>query len=328
MLQHNRDNMYTCSICSKTFKRLVYFRNHKKTHDENKKPNIYECNKCSYKTKRINYYRNHMKKKHPVKISSNDYNYISKYMKTSLFDSSNNNDPIISINGIPQVVYLCWFSHKDYLPHFSFKRMNALKSLISNIGVPVIILTTENYKAFEVKDYPIHEAFNYLTGVHKADYLRCYMLHHYGGGYHDIKFRDSGWENEWDKFDGENTWILGKREERASSVGYPPGQKHIQKYFNKLCSMCWIICKPKTPFTTELLSTIHKILDKHLPELKKHPGPVPRGCYSDTPFSPAPKDSYPLRWLEILGEIFHPLMLKYNNHIKFGLSGGIKKSYK
>jgi hypothetical protein len=37
------------------------------------------------------------------------------------------------------------------------------------------------------------------------------------------------------------------------------------------------------------------------------------------------KNNYLLRWLEVMGEIFHPLMLKYNEHIKFGLQDDLKK---
>ena len=31
--------------------------------------------------------------------------------------------------------------------------------------------------------------FDYLAANHKSDYLRAYMLYHYGGAYHDVKWR-------------------------------------------------------------------------------------------------------------------------------------------
>ena len=67
------------------------------------------------------------------------------------------------------------------------------------------------------------------------------------------------------------------------------------------------------------------MLNDKYEELIKHPGYKSSGYYSDKPFSPAEENNYPLRWLEVMGEIFHPLMLKYGDHIKFGLPDALKK---
>lgn len=40
---------------------------------------------------------------------------------------------------------------------------------------------------FILKDAPLHPSYSFLSGVHRSDYLRCYLMHHYGGGYSDIK---------------------------------------------------------------------------------------------------------------------------------------------
>lgn len=40
---------------------------------------------------------------------------------------------------------------------------------------------------FSVPEEPIHKAFEFLSLIHKSDYLRCYLLYHYGGGYTDVK---------------------------------------------------------------------------------------------------------------------------------------------
>ena len=74
-----------------------------------------------------------------------------------------------------------------------------------------------------------------------------------------------------------------------------------------------------------------KILEKSLKDLdnlKKYPAILPGGYYADKPFDLAPNKSYPLRWLEVAGEHFHPLMLKYSQHIKFGLPDALSKRYK
>jgi hypothetical protein len=283
-----------------------------------------ECDKCDFKCRKERYMNAHKNKFHPDtnrEISKEQYNFIKPFMKDNL-------DGIKIVNGVPKVVFVCWFSHKTFLPLMTENRFAALKSLIGNIGVPVIMITSENYMNFEIGKSPIHEAFNYLTGVHKADYLRGYLMNHYGGGYHDVKYRDLGWKDEWKKLKKSSVWIVGRRERKEQWIGYPPGQKHIQKEFNKLATMCWIICRPHTLYTKELLEKVNNTLDKHLDMLKKYPAEIPRGYYDDKPFDMAPPNSYPLRWLEILGEIFHPLMLKYNKHLVFDLPDAAPKRYK
>ena len=213
----------------------------------------------------------------------------------------------------------------------SYRRFEAYKSLVNNIEVPVILLTHKNYKYFEKKGHPIHKAFEYLSANHKSDYLRAYMLHYYGGAYHDVKWRIESWKNEWKKANwtkDENIWIYGRKEKNQNAIGYPPGMKHIQKEYNKLVTMCWVICKKNTKYTQELIDKIENILDQKYQKLIKFPGYKSSGYYSSKPFSPAEENNYPLRWLELMGEIFHPLMLKYNSKIKFGLPDTLKKTYK
>ena len=40
---------------------------------------------------------------------------------------------------------------------------------------------------FILPEHPLHKGFEYLSAVHKSDYLRCYFMRFYGGGYSDIK---------------------------------------------------------------------------------------------------------------------------------------------
>jgi hypothetical protein len=269
-------------------------------------------------------------KKHISFINHNNYHK----KQEQFFDQFNKKsfENIEYINDVPKVVYICWFGgYCKKLPLMSNKRFLAFKSLVENIDIPVILLTYKNYKFFEKKDHPIHKSFEYLSANHKSDYLRAYMLHYYGGGYHDVKWRKESWKNEWEKDNwtkNENIWIYGRKEKYESAIGYPPGMKYIQKEYNKLVTMCWIICKKKTKYTQELINKIEDILDQKYQELNKFPGYKSSGYYSSDPFSPAEENNYPLRWLEIMGEIFHPLMLKYNDKIKFGLKDALKKRYK
>ena len=237
--------------------------------------------------------------------------FLIPYMQYSL-------DKITYINDVPKVVFICWFGQMDLEPEFTIRRYNALVSLITNIKVPVIFLTRQNYKSFEKQDFPYHQAFQYLSGNHKSDYLRAYMLHHYGGGYHDIKFRESSWENEWEKFKDPNVWMVGRREMKPDVIGHIS----VKEHYSKLATMGWIICKHNTPYTQELLNSINTILDKHLSDLILYPALKPRYPDEDANIK------YPLRWLEIMGEIFHPIMFKYHQHIEYGLPDILYKTYK
>ena len=262
-----------------------------------------------------------------MSIKKYHYNYLKQFMKNDLTN-------IEIINGVPKVVYIFWFSHLEHIPEFTIRRFNALQSLINNIKIPVIIITQENYKFWILKEHPLVKSFKYLSGVHKSDYLRVYILYHYGGGYHDIKWREKSWENEWNKFENNNIWFIGRREFKKEQIGYNPFLyektiqeqylKTIQEQYSKMITMSWIISKPYNNCMKIMLHEIETILNNKLTELELNPAPISRcgigvGCN---------ENEYPLRWLEILGEIFHPLILNYTEHIDYTLPDILYKTYK
>jgi len=229
---------------------------------------------------------------------------------------------INSVHGVLKCVFVCWFGgYNNYLVKMSENRTRAFESLVSNINVPVVLIDRENYKSFEVPGNPFHKGFLYLSATHKSDYMRVYMLYHYGGGYHDIKYRNTGWEQEWEKDDwilDDNVWMYGRTEFYSQWIGVKPGEPDIRKFHNSLISMNYIISKKKTPYLKELLEKIHQLLDEKLDKLVKYPG-YESGYYNDRLYDPVPEHSYPFRWSEIGAEIHHALMLKYKDHIKHGL---------
>ena len=287
--------MYECSLCSATYRKSASLNAHMSEHIKNK-------------------------------------NILSKYvLNVKVFSN------IIKIHNVPKIVYVCWFGGYKCNTYNSMmsitpNRMGAFNSMVYNIQSPVCLLTFDNFRRLIKPDFQVHRAFPFLSGVHKSDYARCYMLHHYGGGYHDIKYRDESWAECWEKdnwLEDDSIWMYGRREKDAEAIGYPPGMQHIQSEYEKMITMGWIICKPYTPFTHDLMQQIHDKLDSVYDQLRIYPGLKSSGYYADKPFDPVPEESYPLRWLELLGEIFHPLMLKYTDHIKFGLPDALKsKRYK
>jgi hypothetical protein len=242
------------------------------------------------------------------------------------------NNPTInelkSINGVLYVVFICWFGST-----ISENRKNALLSLIKNIGVPYILITDDNVYSFQVKNKPYNKAFYFLSGNHKSDYLRSYLLHNYGGGYHDIKYRNISWVNEWNDFKNKNIWIKSRHETRHSHIGYDidnPKSIWIQDKYSEIGTMGWVICRAQTNYTKELLTEIEKTLNKHYFNLVKNPSKTNGGYYSDKPFNKVndPENNYPMRWLEIMGEKFHLLMYKYRDNMILNLPDADLRNYK
>uniref|UniRef100_A0A6C0KKG5 Glycosyltransferase 2-like domain-containing protein n=1 Tax=viral metagenome TaxID=1070528 RepID=A0A6C0KKG5_9ZZZZ len=259
-----------------------------------------------------------------ITTSQDKSDFLELYIK-------NNLDGIENINGIYKCVFVCWFGgYKTDFPEMSQNRFHAFQSLVSNIKIPVILITYKNYKSFELHEYPYHEAFEYLSATHKSDYMRQYLLHHYGCGYHDIKYRTQSWENEWEKDNwtsDENIWMYGRTELLPQWVAFKPGEENIQKYHMDLISTNYIICRKNTPFLEELITRVHSILDDKLEILKKYPG-FEAGYYNDCVYEPVPENSYPFRWFETNGEIHHALMLKYKAHIKHGIPDVEYRNYR
>src|SRR3989339_110293 len=268
---------------------------------------MFKCDFCGETFKKNIYFNNHVKNHEENSL------FLEQYIKTSF-------DDIEFINGTPKVVFVVWFGgYGNEMFLMPMNRFNCFKDLVQSIKVPIILITQKNYKYFIKEEHPIHDAFQYLTGNHKSDYLRAYLLCHYGGGYHDVKSRIISWENEFEKDNwlyDDNIWIYGRREKEEGCIGHPPGMEHIKKEYNKLVTMGWVICKKNTPYIEELLNKINKTLDYHIENLIKYPG-IKSGGYRGNSHGVEFENEYPLRWLELMGEIFHPLMLQYIDHIKY-----------
>lgn len=58
----------------------------------------------------------------------------------------------------------------------SYNRLKGLELLKKNIGFETILVTQNNLNKYIHLDYPIHPAFEYLSAVHKSDYMRTYLL--------------------------------------------------------------------------------------------------------------------------------------------------------
>ncbi|MCK8104708.1 capsular polysaccharide synthesis protein [Pseudoalteromonas sp. 2CM36K] len=246
---------------------------------------------------RIRYLKAHLS--HKLKL----YTY-----KPERYRGSFTNDPIrleksLVKRDFKKRVYCFWTGDNK----MSENRLSCLQSMHQNIGVEVILITPTNLSEFILPEYPLHEAYEYLSLVHKSDYLRCYFMHHYGGGYADIKMYNKSWIEAFRKVTSDNeAFVLGYQEVGEYGVPKIPGLigRDIKKYFPYLLGNGAFIYKSNTPLTMQWYSELHKRLDNNLLRLKERPGNILDA-----------NSGYPLKWSYLLGEILHPLLLKYHKHI-------------
>lgn len=217
-----------------------------------------------------------------------------------------NNSPCNSFQPLPveEVVYCFWTGNNA----MSEIRSNCFQTMLNTVGVPVKLITPQNLNEYILNDYPLHPAFENLSLVHKSDYLRCYFMHHYGGGYADIKRQDHSWSASFREFNSSAAWVMGYREVGARVVAVIDGKlgKDLRRNWKVVVGNGSYICRPYSPFTTEWYNELHHRMDNYAQRLAANPGNVM-----------GDNEGYPIPWTNILGDIFHPLCLKYHEHLSF-----------
>jgi hypothetical protein len=141
-------------------------------------------------------------------------------------------------------------------------------------------------------------------------------MHHYGGGYCDIKKINSSWKLAFKDLKDSECYINGYQEIGPHAVAQVGGdlQLNLEKNYKNLIGCCSFICKPNTPFTFDWINQVNSKLDNYYFLLKKNPAIHPqekKGMIIGENIS-----QYPIPWTDILGNIFHPLCLKYKDNIK------------
>ena len=205
---------------------------------------------------------------------------------------------------LPKVLWVFWMNENNDITD---SRLRWLEKMTKYSGLPVTLVTLETLPRWVLSDAPLHPAFQYLSAVHKADYLRTYFMHHYGGAYCDMKPLDSCWTEAYDELKASEAWMIGYRERKQGHV-----VEHAQYAWQRVLGNCAYICKARTPFTEAWYSRMIGVMDKHQRELIKHPALHPRAMKSDGA-------GYALEWAELLGYIFHPACIEFEQHLIGGL---------
>lgn len=220
---------------------------------------------------------------------------------------------------IPRRIFTLWLGGEPFPPH--------RKHAYDNLPEYKCLITADTVTQYVLAEYPLHPAYPLLSTIHKSDYLRCYLLHHYGGGYSDLKYTTIDWDNAFDTMNSSDICLMGVKT-TAGHTGagieewdYDLHAK-IYKTIDKLICMGWFISRPRTPITLEWYTQLHQKLDTYMTRLLASPSIYTRECYHpgrghalDRPDWEGVVDTlptnYPLRWNILLGNILYPIQLKY-----------------
>jgi hypothetical protein len=178
----------------------------------------------------------------------------------------------------------------------TFNRLESIKKLLEISEAHIIYVTVNNLNKFILEEHPFHKAYEFLSVTHKSDYLRCYFMNFYGGGYSDIKKPSGSWKKGFEDLKNSDKWINGYKWKEENKLLYS-----------------WIgngayIAKSNTPLTNEWYSEILKYLDEKFDTLKIYPSTHYRDSLETS------NNKYPVKWATF-NIIFNKTTDKYNNKL-------------
>jgi len=204
---------------------------------------------------------------------------------------------------VQRKIFVLWTGENDLTPN----RAKGLQSIDDRNPGSVVLVTPKNLDDYIVPGKPLHSAYRHLSLVHRADYLRAYLMHHHGGGYSDIKVCRHSWVGAFERFESDPAlWIIGYPEIGSDMCGgRDPRLGHeIRRRYRSLVGFGAFICRPGTPLTAEWLRELDRRLDYYSEELAQHPG----DAWGENP-------GYPILWIELGADVLNPLQLKYLDHV-------------
>lgn len=210
------------------------------------------------------------------------------------------------------VVFCSWTSTNPMSP----QRSECLLSIYAQTACPVMFLSPGNIPHWELASHPFHEGYRYLSATQKADYLRCYVMHHFGGGHTDIKQTSRPWTGFFQALrDAPDHVCLGYTEigpHGVAPVGGPL-EAEMRENFARLIGNCAYVFKRKTEFTYEWMIRTHAMLDANLEALRLHPAQHPQDHLGVT-LPDGTTSQYPLPWMAFCN-VFHTVAYRFADRI-------------
>lgn len=205
---------------------------------------------------------------------------------------SNNVYPITIRGSLPPKkinnVYTFWLDS-----HISQEKKTLLDRLSKNQDFDLILIILVNLNSLICKSDPLHEGFQYLSSIHKSEYLRIYTMLFYGGGYTDLQQINEAWSPHFKELFESDKWICG----------YPE---------NGVIGSTAYICKSQNPIIKEIYAIMLTILDSKLESLKRNPAQNSQDCSEIS--------SYPIGKYELYKQIFYPICQKYKEKLLITLA--------
>lgn len=206
---------------------------------------------------------------------------------------------------LPRRLWVCWTGPN----RMSDARQRGLERIRQvNPDVRIDLVTADNVSDFVVSGHPLHPAYEYLSYTHRSDYLRAYLLHHHGGAYGDIKPMYDSWSRHFDTLEQTDAWLMGPVVRSPYEVGANRGKLggHLRRYHSRLITGGAIVARAHTPLTAEWMREVDRLMTYAAPALEEFP-------HDDQGHGLHP--GYPLGWMELLGEILQPLLLKHHEYV-------------
>ena len=223
-------------------------------------------------------------------------------------------DRVLDFDGVRGNVLFCvWTGNNPLTPN----RAESLLSIYKETNCPVLFLTQNNIQDWELKNAPFHPAYEYLSETHKADYLRCYFMHHFGGGYSDLKRTVRSWMPAFEMLrESPNVLGVGYKEIGPQGVAECPEplRTELRLNYDRLLGNCAYIFRKQSVFTQRWIDAVHLLLDAKSDTLRNNPARHPMDHFNAI-LPDQSTSAYPLRWTELLGEIFHPLSYEFRDRL-------------
>lgn len=217
------------------------------------------------------------------------------------------------VSSVPKVVRLYWFGAE-----MNETRRRSVESIRRAIGSDCVL---EIIGERELEKYhavvPVHGCFQYLSGIHKSDYLRGHIGHHWGGGYTDIKPYNYSWDGCFDVFEDSEVWVAGAPEFSPSGVA---GCQDVVDMWKYLLTQCNDIMRSRTPYSLAVLTRQNDLLDRYADALRAHPANCDR-CSRASDFDGEFPEAgeYPISWNHLWGAIVHPAQVEFLSHVRQSL---------
>lgn len=220
----------------------------------------------------------------------------------------------------PRMLWLFWFGSLGPV------RRRSIDMIMATAGVEVTLLTDLNYtKVLErAKLHPLALS-PALSKVHLSDYLRAFVMHHYGGAYQDVKPTKIDWSDKLAALNNDsNAWFIGADEHPGFKAnpawdvdfgkdGLLPSYSYVRsKSKHCITSNGYYAAKPNTPLTERWLQLVTKKMTHFAASVELHPAPKPRCC----PPKEHLMNGYPIYWTELHGNLLHPLQTVFCRHVK------------